>query len=378
VSGNERVGLYGSVFISTLGWGLYTYFVPVFALHLGATFVELAYIGTAFSLAYAVAPIFVGGLADRVNRKHLYVLAIFINFVAAIALAFSSSVNEIIVIRALAGLGLAFFWPITEVLALQLAQGHSRVREMGLYSVSWGSAYLIGPALGGIIIQNLGFRDLFVISSVLMIGALSVGVSLRFDYSPRQEKKRFFEGQFHVMRELLPWYFMIACYGVAFSIVSTMFPGYASSIGITAESIGVLFTAFGTVRVLVYASEHYVHFGEKKALVSAAFLISVGSGIIVLFPNFSAFLIAIVILGGCFAIMYPFTISLVSRHFSDAQTGAAVGSYESVYGIGSAIGPMIAGALATVSNPRMSFVSVSFFAVLMMIIAAFARTFSND
>ena len=357
---------------------MYTYFVPVFAQRLGATFLELAYIGTAYSLVYAVAPIFVGGLADRVNRRYLYVLAIIINFVATIALAFSRSVSEIIVIRALAGLGLAFFWPITEILALQLAQRHSQVRELGLYSVSWGSAYLIGPALGGIIIEHFGFRDLFVVSSALMIGALMVGIYLRFDYNPKGTKKGSFEGQFHVMRELLPWYFMIAFYGVVFSIVTTMFPGYASLTGISAESIGILFTAFGTVRVLVYATEHYVHFGEKKALVSAAFLISVGSGIMVLFPNFSAFLIAIVIIGGCFAIIYPLCMSLVSRHFSDAQTGAAVGSYESVYGMGSAIGPMIAGVLATVSDPRMSFVSVSIFAVLMMIVAAFARTFSND
>lgn len=376
---DDRLRLYVSVFLASLGLGLYIYFVPIFAQQFGATFLDLGYIGTATALTYAVAPIFVGQLAGRVNRSRLYAAAILINFVATITLTFSRSVTDIIIVRSLGGLGLAFFWPVTEILVLQLAPRKRRVREMGLYSVSWGSAFLIGPLLGGLVIQSLGFFYLFVISSALMLAALLEGGTLIFPNHDRaQERPTHFADQSKVMRRLLPWYVLVACYGVVFSIVTSIFPGYANSVGISAILVGVLFTAFGIARVVGYAtSEHYLHYGEKKALMLASLLIGVGSTIIVLLPSFNTFLIVLAMLGGCFAVIYPLSIGLISRHFPDTQAGTAVGSYESVYGIGSAIGPLMAGGLAAFSDARLSFISVSLFAILMTVTSATAKTYSK-
>ena len=72
------------------------------------------------------------------------------------------------------------------------------------------------------------------------------------------------------------------------------------------------------------------------------------------------------------------TIGLISRHFPDEQNGAAVGSYESVYGVGAAIGPTLAGSVAALSDVRFSFVAASLFAILMMIIAAAGKTYSTS
>jgi len=339
----------------------------------------LGYIGTATALTYAFAPMLVGHLADRVNQSRLFAIAIIINFATTFTLAFSRSVSDIIVLRAFAGIGLAFFWPITEVLVLQLAPRKRRVREIGLYSVAWGSAFLIGPLLGGVIIQNFGFFELFVTSSVLILAALIGAVIVASFRQGRTERKVIHVAeQLHVMRQLLPWYAMIVCYGIVFNTITAIFPGYANSIGISAVLIGVLFAGFGITRIIGYAtSEHYFQFGEKRAIILASFLICVASVTIALVPTFYSFLIAIVILGGCFAIIYPLSISLISRHFPDAQAGAAVGSYESVYGIGSVIGPVLAGSLAAISGPSFSFLCAAFFAILMIPISVKAKTYSR-
>jgi MFS family permease len=103
-----RLRFYVSIFISSLGLGMYIYFVPVFAQRFGATFLDLGYIGTASAVTYAITTIIVGHLADRVNRWRLFALALLINFTATVALVFSRSVSDIILIRSLGGLGLAF------------------------------------------------------------------------------------------------------------------------------------------------------------------------------------------------------------------------------------------------------------------------------
>lgn len=172
-----------------------------------------------------MVPIFVGHLADRVNRSRLYGLSLLLIFLATVLLVFSRSVGDIILFRGLGGLGLAFYWPITEILVLDLKPRERVVREMGLYSVSWGSAFLIGPFLGGVIIQEFGFVELFVISSALIV----------------------------------------------FSLLQAV----------------------------------------------------------------------VTVLGGCFGVIFPLSIGLISRHFQDEQAGAAVGSYETVVGIGNAIGPVL-------------------------------------
>lgn len=131
-------------------------------------------------------------------------------------------------IRSLGGLGLAFFWPSAEILVLDNAPREKRVKEMGLYSVSWGSAFLIGPLLGGLIIQNFGFFNLFLFSSVLIMLAFLQTVFLVAPMNKTRENSTIHASEgFHVMRRLVPWYVMIASYGVIFSIVTTILPGYA-------------------------------------------------------------------------------------------------------------------------------------------------------
>ena len=378
---NRRLAFYASVFVASLGLGLYLYFVPIFAQRLGASFLDLGFIGTAGALTYAVAPFFVGQLADRISRRILYAVAILINFSATFFLIFCRSVSDVIVVRAFAGLGLAFFWPITETLVLDLTPRGERVKEMGRYSISWGSAFLIGPFLGGIIIQNFGFFPLFVISCALSLGSLLAVAGLTFPKQPigeRGEGAMRVRAQFRVFEKLLPWYCLLVCYGLIFNIVTSIFPGYANSIGVSAVLVGVLFTGFGVARVATYASsEHYLHLGERRALGVASFLLAVACVLIVLFPAFTIFLIAISLMGGCFAILFPLSIELVSRHFSESDLGAAVGSYEGTYGVGAAIGPVLAGALALIVGVRLSFLSAAFAGILMMIIASRAKTYKD-
>jgi len=373
-----RLRFYISIFVSSLGLGMYIYFVPIFAQRFGATFLDLGYIGTASAITYAIAPILVGHLADRVNRWRLFTLALLMNSITTIALVFSRSVGDIVLIRSLGGLGFAFFWPSGEILVLDSAPREKRVREMGLFSVSWGSAFLIGPLIGGIIIQNFGFVKLFVFSSLLIMLAFVQTALWAKPVNPNRAPTSIHIPKSRVVRRLLPWYVMTACYGVIFSVLTSIFPGYANSVGVNLVQVGLIFTVFGLARVTIFAtSDHFLHFGEKKALLVVSLLISGCCLVIGFYPSFNAFLCVIALLGGSFAVMFPLTIGLISRHFPDEQSGAAVGSYESVYGIGAAIGPTLAGSVAALSDVRFSFVAASSFAILMMAIAVVGKTYST-
>jgi len=373
---SKRLWYFVSIFIGSLGLGMYSYFIPLFAQRFGATFLDLGIIGTVSSLTYAVVPLFVGHLADRVNPSRIYALSLLLLFTTTLALSFSRSVEDIILIRGLGGLGFAFYWPITEILTLDLADSGRRVKEMGLWGIAWGTAYLIGPTLGGVIVQEFGFVRLFVVSAAFVMFAFIQSITIP-PYARRTESRAVSVLEaFRVMRKLLPWYVWVLFYGMLFTIIGTVFPGYASSVGISAILIGGLFTVFGLARVSGYAaSERLLRFGERNVLAFVSILMAAGCLALAFYPSFFGFLPAIIIFGGCFAIGFALSIGLVSRHFLDDRAGAAVGSFEAVNGVGNAIGPVFVGVVAAVSTVRLGFVTASFFAFAMVVLAAAGKIY---
>jgi len=348
---------------------MYMYFIPVFAQSLGATFFDLGLIGTAVAVTSALTPMFVGNLTDKVNRAWLFTFALAINALATLALVFSRSVVDIVMLRLVGGLALGFYYPTVEVVVTDLAPLERRVKEMAWYSAASTIGLLVGPIFGGIMIQEFGFLQLFVFSSVILgVAFIQTIIWIVPSYPKAQSVAPNFSGIMRAFRKLLPWYLMIGCYGIVYSVMTTIFPGYASSIGINTTLIGFLFTSFGLGRIFAYVtSERYVRLGEKRALLFASLLMALGIIGVSVYPTYIVFLTAILVIGGSSGIVFPLTINLISRHYPEDKLGAAVGSYESTVGVGQAVGPILAGVVASLTGIESSFLLTAFFGVLMAI-----------
>ena len=349
---------------------MYTYFIPIFAQNLGASFFDLGLIGGGYSITYAVSPMLAGFLADKLNRAWLFSLGIIAVLIATLALMLSHTVQDVVIVRSFAGFAFAFFWPISEALVIDLAPLEKRVKEMGIYSVAWGSGFLIGPMLGGAIIEAYGFRWLFVSAAFL------ISFSLLFTVLwivPRQESRMSktttdFSSTLPILAGLLPAYMMTLCYGLVSGIIMTIFPGYANSVGVDPVFIGLLFTAFTSARIFIFSiSERLSNLGEARILRAASSILVVGGLSIAVFPNFRSFLPTMIVIGCCFGAIFPLTISFISRHFPNEKIGAAAGSYEAVFGVGSALGPVLAGIVAQSANVHWAFALMSVFAGLMFL-----------
>ena len=360
---------------------MYTYFIPVFAQSLGASFLDLGFIGAAYSIIYAVTPMVAGHLADRFNRLWLFSLAITIIILGTWALTLSRTVLDIALIRSVTGFAFAFFWPIAEVLVIDLAPKEKRVREMGLFSVSWGSGYLIGPIVGGLVVQGFGFIWLFTISAILIAFSLLFVVIWIVPNHPRRtiEARTDFSRTLPIMKRLLPWYGIAVCYGMISGVIMTVFPGYANALSIDPFLIGVLFSAFSTARILAFsASERLVSFGEARILhVASGILVAAGLSLAA-FPAFQWFLPIMVGVGACFGVLFPVVISFISRHFPNEKVGVATGSYEAVFGLGSAVGPILAGILAQLTSIRWAFALMSLFAAIMFMVVSLRNRTTSE
>jgi MFS family permease len=360
---------------------MYVYFIPLYAQKFGGSFLDLGFIGTAYAGTYAAGPIFAGYISDRGNRAWLYSLGITLIALVTITLALARSVADIVILRSLAGLAFAFFWPTSEVLVADLASEENRLKEMGIYSVFWSSGLLIGPILGGLILQAYSYTWLFVASFVLITSALVtavVWVMPRYTRRIRHNPTADFSGSLSIMKSLTPWYMVILCYGIITSVLTSIFPGYANLVGIDPALIGILFSAYSLARVFIYAMVGRLqHFDEAKVLLTASAVFGAGILCIGIFPGFDGFLLGLVLIGCCSGTMFPMMINLVSRHFPSEKLGIAVGSYETVFGLGSAMGPILAGLLAVFAGVRWAFVLFSLFGAVMLLFVTIGKAIQS-
>jgi MFS family permease len=372
-----RARFYVTIFVSSLGLGAYTYFIPVFAQTFGATYLDLGYIGSATAVTYAVTPVLSGYLADRFDRVWLFRASLLLNMLFTFSLVFSSSVRDVLVLRLAAGFGLGFFWPISEILVTDLATVDGRVAEMGWYSVAWGSGYLIGPSIGGFVAQRLGYFQLFALSTILIAVGLVTNLFTVLPQNRHRPKTQARPSKVSsTIQDLLPWYMMLLCYAVIFGVLVAIFPGYANTVGVSEELIGLLFTLFGISRVLVFAmSGRYSRFSEKKALGLTSGVLALGGLIIAASTSFVGFAAALIIMGAAIGVIFPTTITLISRHFPNEQTGVAIGSYEATFGVGFAVGPLLAGLVAALAGILTTFLMTACFGVMMVVFTYAGRTY---
>jgi len=113
---------------------------------------------------------------------------------------------------------------------------------------------------------------------------------------------------------------------------------------------------------------------QAKVLLTVSAVFGVGILCIGIFPGFDGFLLGLVLIGCCSATMFPLMINLIFRHFPSEKLGIATGSYETVFSLGSAMGPILAGSLALFASVRWAFVLFSLFGAVMFLFVTIGKS----
>jgi EmrB/QacA subfamily drug resistance transporter len=121
-------------------------------------------------------PIF-GKLCDLLSSKKLYLVAIGIFVVSSICAGAAQGMKQLIFFRALQGIGAGGNFALAYIVIADLSSPEQRGKMMGLISFVWGVASVLGPALGGIMVNYASWRWIFYIN--LPLGGLAlIGIGL--------------------------------------------------------------------------------------------------------------------------------------------------------------------------------------------------------
>ena len=126
----------------------------------------------AFNLTFAVLLLTGAALGDRFGRRRIFATGIGLFALASAACALADTAEALIAARAAQGAGAALVMPLAMAILSGAFAPQERARALGIFSGVTGCALIIGPAIGGLITESLGWRWIFWIN--LPIGLIAI------------------------------------------------------------------------------------------------------------------------------------------------------------------------------------------------------------
>jgi MFS family permease len=136
---------------------------PLLKAEMNLTDMQLSIVGSSFMVVYALGATFAGMIGDRFNRKWLILGGLIFWSVVTLATALSQNYWQLVVCRALEGLGETFYFPASMSMVSDYHGKDTRSRAMGIHQSSVYAGTILGGALSGYMGQHFGWRSSFVL-----------------------------------------------------------------------------------------------------------------------------------------------------------------------------------------------------------------------
>ena len=145
-------------------------------LHAGEN--AVLWVTSAYLLAYAVPLLITGRLGDRFGAKNLYLIGLTIFTIASAWCGFTDSIEQLITARVVQGLGASMMAPQTMAVITRVFPATKRGQAMGAWGAVAGVAMLVGPILGGVLVDGLGWAWIFFINVPVGVIGFALAVYL--------------------------------------------------------------------------------------------------------------------------------------------------------------------------------------------------------
>ncbi|MEO7125998.1 MAG: DHA2 family efflux MFS transporter permease subunit [Nakamurella sp.] len=152
--------------------------IPSMMEGLNAGINEVLWVTSAYLLAYAVPLLITGRLGDRFGPKSLYQIGLVVFTVSSLWCGFSGTIGMLITARVMQGLGASLMTPQTMAVITRIFPANRRGAAMGMWGAVAGVATLVGPILGGVLIDSLGWEWIFFINVPVGIIGFFLAVKL--------------------------------------------------------------------------------------------------------------------------------------------------------------------------------------------------------
>ncbi|MDV2481515.1 MFS transporter [Methanoculleus sp. Wushi-C6] len=336
------------IFMDMMIYGLLIPVFPEYAPRLG---VDESVIGVIFGVYAAMLLLFsipMGLLSDRVGRRPLIAAGMLLLALATALFGFSTTVEHLIAARMVQGISAAATWSVGLALLAETCEPERLGERMGIALSAVGLGTVVGPVIGGLLFEYLGYTATFVLPAVLVaaVGLAVLAVPVRIC---RQERAKMLPGG-----SLLP---LAACavavVAVAgtYGVVDPYLPVHLhAAFSASPATIGLVFAVLALAAIIAHpaAGRIYDRRGGSRYLIGGGLLLSaLAIAAAMQAPTLALATAAVFVLGVALSCaLIPVMPILAGLYRGRGSQGAAYGLYNTFYSLGLAAGPFAVAALS--------------------------------
>ncbi|MFV0464393.1 MAG: MFS transporter [Nostocoides sp.] len=133
----------------------------------------LQWVIDAYTVVVAALLIFSGSVADRVGRKKVFRVGLAVFGLGSLACSLAPSIGVLVAARALQAVGGSMLNPVAmSIITNTFLEPSERARAIGVWGAMFGTSMAVGPVIGGILVDGLGWRSIFWLNVPIVAAAL--------------------------------------------------------------------------------------------------------------------------------------------------------------------------------------------------------------
>ena len=364
-----------TVFVDVLGLTLMLPLLPFYTEHFGGTPLTVGLLIASYGLCQLISGPILGRLSDRVGRKPVLLVSQAGTFLGFLTIGFASTLWMLFLGRILDGLT-AGNLTIAQAYISDVTRPENRTRAFALIGIAFGSGFLIGPAISGILAHRFGYATpafaaaaLSLLSIVLTatllpknpvrpaeddVPAASAQAVAGASGAPRPApaasgSRSLAFGKF--FSRPLPRRRLLEFFAFTLSF-STLVGGLALFLnrrfGFNVENVGWVYAFSGLIGGFIQGGiigRLVKRYGEAKLALSGFVTMAIGYCFLGLAFRIPVLLLLVAVSGFGVAVTRPALTTLLTKSVSRDEQGAALGVSQSLSSIAQIVGAPVAGLL---------------------------------
>ncbi len=164
--------------------------LPAIQRDLGIEVAELEWVVTGYALSFAVLMLTGGKLADMFGRRRVFLIGLAVFTFSSLLCGLAGSAELLISARVLQGVGAAFMMPATLSIITATFPARERGAALGIWAGVSAMALAIGPLVGGLITEHIGWNWIFYINvPVGLVGLVAARLIIRESKDTSHEQR---------------------------------------------------------------------------------------------------------------------------------------------------------------------------------------------
>lgn len=367
---NIKVPLF-CLLISLYWFSSYTYvpILSIYAENIGASHKMIGLIIGSYGFTQMLLRIPIGFITNIYdNNKTFIINGLLLSLFSKIGMMITNSVNMLLIFRAIDGFSAAT-WINYTILFSRFYQEDETHKAIGNANAFMFLGMMLAMIIGPVFSEKYGIRSSFKIASIGAVIAIIIVLLIKEEkvsISKKNKNIRFFS-KIEFKKIFIIAFLGIVTQLIVFSTIFGFTPIMATNIGFNKSQLGILallFNLFSMISSFFTGAIIVNKIGERISIIFGLFFLVIGT-LFTPYIKFSFLLFFLIMLSGTgYGISFPLLMSKVIKGVNNQNKSFVMGIYQSLYGLGMFIGPIIFGFVSQNIGIKYGYIVISLIGVI--------------